>query len=142
MTGVMHDPRVPDGKTRVLVAKLGLDGHDRGAKVVAHALRDAGMEVIYSGLRRTAAEVVLMAIDEDVDVIGLSVLSGAHIGLVQQVFEEFAKLGYESATPVVVGGTISRKDERILRDMGIADVFPVRTPLEELAPRVRQAAAR
>ena len=126
----------------MLVAKLGLDGHDRGAKVVAHALRDAGMEVVYSGLRRTAAEVVLMAIDEDVDVIGLSVLSGAHIGLVQQVFEEFERQGYAPAKPVVVGGTISRKDEQILREMGIADVFPVRTPLEELAPRVRQAAAR
>ena len=142
MSTAMTDPVVHASKTRVLVAKLGLDGHDRGAKVVAHALRDAGMEVVYSGLRRTAAEVVLMAIDEDVDVIGLSVLSGAHIGLVQQVFDEFEKLGYEPPKPVVVGGTISRKDERILREMGIADVFPVRTPLEELAPRVRQAAAR
>jgi len=142
MSEAMRGPAVPEGTTRVLVAKLGLDGHDRGAKVVAHALRDAGMEVVYSGLRRTAAEVVLMAIDEDVDVIGLSVLSGAHIGLVQQVFDEFERRGYVPAKPVVVGGTISRKDERILREMGIADVFPVRTPLEDLAPRVRQAAGR
>lgn len=125
---------------RVLVAKLGLDGHDRGAKVVAHALRDAGLEVVYSGLRRTAAEVVLMSIDEDVDVIGLSVLSGAHIGLVQQVFDEFERLGADAVKPVVVGGTISQRDEKILRDMGIADVFPVRTPLAELGPRVLKVA--
>ncbi len=78
---------------RVLVAKLGLDGHDRGAKVVAHALRDAGMEVIYSGLRRTAFEVVAMALDEDVDVVGLSILSGAHLGLVEQVLDEFDRAG-------------------------------------------------
>lgn len=125
---------------RVLVAKLGLDGHDRGAKVVAHALRDAGLEVIYSGLRRTAAEVVLIALDEDVDVIGLSILSGAHLGLVQQVFDEFAKHGSEAAKPLVVGGTISAKDAVTLREMGVRDVFPVRTPLDQLAPRVRTAA--
>jgi methylmalonyl-CoA mutase C-terminal domain/subunit len=125
---------------RVLVAKLGLDGHDRGAKVVAHALRDAGMEVIYTGLRRTAAQVVAMALDEDVDIIGLSILSGAHIGLVQQVLDELsAKNAYEDK-PVVVGGTISKKDADVLRAMGVADVFPVRSSLEELAPRVAAAA--
>ena len=130
-----------DGRRiRVLVAKLGLDGHDRGAKVVAHALRDAGLEVIYSGLRRTAAEVVHMALDEDVDVVGLSILSGAHLGLVEQVYEEFARHGLGVEIPIVVGGTISTKDAERLREMGVADVFPVRTPLEQLAPRTIEAA--
>jgi len=124
-------------KARVLVAKLGLDGHDRGAKVVAHALRDAGMEVIYTGLRRTAADVVAMAMDEDVDVIGLSVLSGAHIALAQQVLDELAAHEMGDEIAVVIGGTISPKDARVLREMGIADVFGVRTPLDELAPRVQ-----
>jgi methylmalonyl-CoA mutase, C-terminal domain len=124
-------------KARVLVAKLGLDGHDRGAKVVAHTLRDAGMEVIYTGLRRTAADVVAMAMDEDVDVIGLSVLSGAHIALAQQVLDELAAHEMRDEISVVIGGTISPKDARVLREMGIADVFGVRTPLDELAPRVQ-----
>ena len=132
---------VEQPRVRVLVAKLGLDGHDRGAKVVAHALRDAGLEVIYSGLRRTAAEVAHMALEEDVDVVGLSILSGAHLGLVQQVYEEFAKHGPDVTKPIVVGGTISAKDAATLREMGVADVFPVRTPLEQLAPRVIQAAS-
>lgn len=137
----VENPGAPSPRVRVLVAKLGLDGHDRGAKVVAHALRDAGLEVIYSGLRRTAAEVAHMALEEDVDVVGLSILSGAHLGLVEQVFEEFAKHGPDVAKPVVVGGTISTKDAAILRNMGVADVFPVRTPLDQLAPRVIQAAS-
>jgi methylmalonyl-CoA mutase C-terminal domain/subunit len=123
------------------VAKLGLDGHDRGAKVVSRALRDAGMEVIYTGLRRTAREVAVIAVDEDVDVVGLSILSGAHLGLVEQVFEEFDQLGPEARKPVVVGGTISSHDADRLRQMGVADVFQVRTPLDELAPRVTHAAA-
>ncbi len=124
-------------KSRVLVAKLGLDGHDRGAKVVAHALRDAGMEVIYTGLRRRAADVVTMAVDEDVDVIGLSILSGAHIALTQQVLDELSRRGLQDEIPVVVGGTISPADASVLRDMGVADVFGVRSPLDELAQRVQ-----
>jgi methylmalonyl-CoA mutase, C-terminal domain len=124
----------------VLVVKLGLDGHDRGAKVVAHALRDAGLEVIYTGLRKTAGDVVRIAEDEDVDVIGLSVLSGAHIGLVEQVLQEFDRVGDRARRPLVVGGTISAHDAEVLRSMGVADVFPVRTPLAELAPRVLKAA--
>jgi methylmalonyl-CoA mutase, C-terminal domain len=128
----------PEPRVRVLVAKLGLDGHDRGAKVVARALRDAGMEVIYTGLRRTPGQVAMIALDEDVDVVGLSILSGAHLGLVSQVLAEFDSLG--DRKPIVVGGTISSSDADVLREMGVADVFPVRTPLEELAPRVRMAA--
>jgi methylmalonyl-CoA mutase, C-terminal domain len=136
-TPVRSEGTPPIRKARVLVAKLGLDGHDRGAKVVAHTLRDAGMEVIYTGLRRTAADVVAMAVDEDVDVIGLSVLSGAHIALAQQVIAELAQRGLDDEIPVVVGGTISPKDAKALREMGVADVFGVRSPLDELAPRVQ-----
>ena len=124
-------------RVRVLVAKLGLDGHDRGAKVVAHTLRDAGMEVIYTGLRRTARDVVAIAIDEDVDVIGISVLSGAHLALAQQVLDELGARGIDDEIPVVIGGTISVKDALLLREMGIKEVFGVRSPLDELAPRVQ-----
>jgi methylmalonyl-CoA mutase C-terminal domain/subunit len=124
-------------RTRVLVAKLGLDGHDRGAKVVAHTLRDAGMEVIYTGLRRNARDVVATAIDEDVDVIGLSVLSGAHLALAQQVLDELSLKGVRDDIAVVVGGTISVKDAAALRAMGVGEVFGVRSPLDELAPRVQ-----
>lgn len=123
-------------KGRVMVAKLGLDGHDRGAKVVAHALRDAGMEVIYTGLRRTAREVVVVALDEDVDVIGLSILSGAHLALAGQVLDELEAHGAGDQIKVVVGGTISRTDAVALKELGVAEVFPVRSPLDELAPRV------
>jgi methylmalonyl-CoA mutase C-terminal domain/subunit len=124
----------------VLVAKLGLDGHDRGAKVVSQALRDAGLEVVYGGLRRTPREVVAIATDEDVDIVGLSILSGAHLGLVEQIYTEFDRLGGGARKPVVVGGTISEHDGDVLKQMGVADVFQVRTPIDELAPRVRKAA--
>jgi methylmalonyl-CoA mutase C-terminal domain/subunit len=125
---------------RVVVAKLGLDGHDRGAKVVAHALREAGLEVIYTGLRRTPEQVVAIAADEDVDVIGLSILSGAHLALVRRVLELLRERGLEDDLPIVVGGTIGAADAEELRAMGVRDVFPVRSPLEELAPRVLKVA--
>ncbi|WP_256839142.1 cobalamin B12-binding domain-containing protein [Ornithinimicrobium faecis] len=125
---------------RVLVAKLGLDGHDRGAKVVAHALRVAGLEVVYTGLRRTPKQVVAMASDEDVDVIGLSILSGAHLALVGEVLDGLRYQGTFDDMPVVVGGTISKVDAAKLRELGVADVFPVRSPLDELAPRVLKVA--
>jgi methylmalonyl-CoA mutase C-terminal domain/subunit len=121
----------------VLVAKLGLDGHDRGAKVVAQTLRDAGMEVIYTGLRRSAQDVVAVAIEEDVDVIGLSVLSGTHLALARQVLDELTHQSVADEIPAVIGGTISKNDATTLREMGIADVFGVRSPLDELAPRVQ-----
>jgi methylmalonyl-CoA mutase, C-terminal domain len=127
---------------RVVVAKLGLDGHDRGAKVVAHALQEAGLEVIYTGLRRTPEQVVAIAADEDVDVIGLSILSGAHLTLVGQVMELLRERGLDDDLPIVVGGTISTADAKQLLAMGVRDVFPVRSPLEELAPRVLRAAGR
>lgn len=122
------------GPVRVLVGKLGLDGHDRGAKVVTRILRDGGMEVIYSGLRRTAKQLARMAVDEDVEVIGLSMLSGAHVALVENVIEALKAEGVD--IPIVVGGTISPTDETQLRALGVADVFPVRSELDGLAPRV------
>jgi methylmalonyl-CoA mutase C-terminal domain/subunit len=115
---------------RVVLAKPGLDGHDRGIKVIAMALRDAGAEVVYLGLRRTAAEIVQAARDEDADVIGVSILSGAHGPLVRQLLEERAALGL-SEVPVVIGGTIPDGDAARLRELGVAAVVPVGTPLAE-----------
>ncbi len=121
---------MPEKKIRVLVAKPGLDGHDRGAKVIARALRDAGMEVIYTGLRQTPEQIVAAALQEDVDVIGLSVLSGAHMGLTQKII---ARLKEQKAGDkmVLVGGTILTKDIPKLKEMGVAEVFPTGSRLEE-----------
>ena len=120
---------------RILIAKPGLDGHDRGAKIVAKTLRDAGFEVIYLGLRRTPGQIVAAALQEDVDVIGLSVLSGAHIALAQKVVSELENAGAD--VPVVIGGTIPEQDTAKLLDLGLAGVFPTSTPLADLAERVR-----
>lgn len=125
---------------RVLIAKPGLDGHDKGAKVVAMALRDAGMEVVYLGLRKSAIEIAAAAVQEDVHVVGLSVLSGAHAGLARKVLAALADEGAE--IPVVIGGTIPPKDVEALRGIGVAAVFPTSTPLEEVVAGVRAAAAR
>src|SRR3954447_22144834 len=102
---------------RVLVAKVGLDGHDRGVKVVARILRDAGFEVIYTGLRQTPQKVVAAAVDEDVDAIGLSMLSGAHLALVPPVVELLREQGL--AIPVVVGGIIPERDVDVLMESGV-----------------------
>jgi methylmalonyl-CoA mutase, C-terminal domain len=123
---------------RVLIAKPGLDGHDRGAKVVARALRDAGMEVIYMGLRRRPEEIAAAALQEDVDVIGLSVLSGAHVPLTRKVVTALAEEGAD--IPVVVGGTIPEQDRPALLELGVAEIFPTSTPLDDLAERVRAVA--
>jgi methylmalonyl-CoA mutase, C-terminal domain len=116
---------------RVLVAKPGLDGHDRGAKVVAHALRDAGFEVIYSGLKRTPDEIVAAAVQEDVDVIGLSVLSGAHLTLARKVLDRLKDAGATDVA-LVVGGTIPARDAEALAGLGVRRVFPMGTPLPEI----------
>ncbi|MBI2467580.1 MAG: cobalamin B12-binding domain-containing protein [Candidatus Rokubacteria bacterium] len=116
---------------KILVAKPGLDGHDRGAKVVAHALRDAGVEVIYSGLKRTPEEVVAEAVEEDVDVVGLSILSGAHLTLSEKVLGGLRAAGAGDIA-LVVGGTIPAKDAEALRTMGVREVFPMGTPLPEI----------
>jgi len=117
-------------KIRFLIAKPGLDGHDRGAKVMAHALRDAGMEVIYSGLHQTVPSIVKMAVEEDVDVIGLSIMSGAHIPISKKIMELVKKEGLDDVI-VVVGGVIPAKDIPVLKEIGVAGVFPGGTPFEE-----------
>ena len=107
---------------RVLIAKPGLDGHDRGAKVVARALRDAGMEVIYTGLRQTPEMIVEAALQEDVDAVGLSILSGAHMTLVPRVIDGLRRAGADRVK-VFVGGIIPEEDVSRLRDMGVAGIF-------------------
>ncbi len=116
---------------RIVLAKPGLDGHDRGIKVIAMALRDAGAEVIYLGLRRSVAEIVQAAADDDADVIGISVLSGAHMALAEQLLRERDARGM-SGVPVVLGGTIPAGDVDALRALGVAEVFPVGTNLLEV----------
>jgi len=109
-------------KIRVLIAKPGLDGHDRGAKVICRALRDAGMEVIYTGLRRTPEEIVNAAIQEDVDVIGLSILSGAHNILFPRIIDLLKEKG-AADIPVIAGGIIPDKDIPFLKQIGIKEIF-------------------
>jgi methylmalonyl-CoA mutase C-terminal domain/subunit len=129
-----------DAPSRVLVAKPGLDGHDRGAKLVARALRDAGFEVIYTGIRQKPAVIASVAIQEDVDIVGLSVLSGAHVGLTAKTLEELRLLGADHVK-VVVGGTVPRQDVEVLMELGAAGVFPTGTPLESVVAEVRRLSA-
>lgn len=121
---------------RVLVAKPGLDGHDRGAKVVARALRDAGMEVVYTGLRQTPERIAQAALDEDVDVVGLSSLSGAHAALFPRVVQELARLGLDDVV-VIGGGIIPAGDAERLRAAGIRAVFGPGTPTPEIVEFIR-----
>lgn len=123
---------------RVLIVKPGLDGHDRGAKVIARALRDAGMEVIYSGLRQTPEMIVRAASDEDVDAIGLSILSGAHNAIVPRVLELLKQEGMDDVL-VVVGGTIPNEDAETLKRLGVGEVFQPGASLESIASYFRQA---
>jgi len=122
---------------RVLIAKPGLDGHDRGAKVVARALRDAGFEVIYTGIRQTPAEVASVAVQEDVDVIGLSILSGAHMALARKVMEELRARGALDI-PVVLGGTIPSADVPRLTELGVTQVFTTGSDLTSLVAAMRE----
>ena len=117
---------------RILVAKPGLDGHDRGALVVARALRDAGFEVIYTGLRRTPEEIVEAALQEDVEAVGVSILSGAHRPLVRRILDGLSERGLGDV-PVFVGGLIPDRDVGHLREMGVAQVFGPDTPTSEAA---------
>jgi methylmalonyl-CoA mutase C-terminal domain/subunit len=123
---------------KVLIAKPGLDGHDRGAKVVAYALRDAGMEIVYSGLKRTPEEIVAEALQEDVDVIGLSILSGAHLPLSRRVIDGLRAQGATDVR-VVVGGTIPPRDVEALRAMGVERVFPMGTALPDIVAAFKEA---
>jgi methylmalonyl-CoA mutase, C-terminal domain len=124
-------------KYRVLVAKPGLDGHDRGAKIVARALRDAGMEVIYTGLRQTPEMIVEAALQEDVDAIGLSILSGAHMTLVPRILE-LLKLNRMGDKPVFIGGIIPDEDVTALKSLGVSAVFGPGTSTEEIITSIRQ----
>jgi methylmalonyl-CoA mutase, C-terminal domain len=124
---------------RVLIAKPGLDGHDRGAKVVARALRDAGMEVIYAGLRQTPEEIVRAALEEDVDLIGLSILSGAHMTLFPRVLE-LLKRSRAGNVPVFAGGIIPDEDARRLRKAGIRAIFGPGSSLEEIVTTAQKLA--
>ncbi|MBW4078147.1 MAG: cobalamin B12-binding domain-containing protein [Acidobacteria bacterium] len=124
---------------RVLVAKVGLDGHDRGIKVVARILRDAGMEVIYTGLFQTPASVAIAAIQEDVDVVGLSLLSGAHLTLAPLVVEEIRQRGSE--IPVVVGGIVPANDLAELKTAGVAAVFGPGASADEIVTTITSLVA-
>jgi len=128
-------------KIRVLVAKPGLDGHDRGAKVVARTLRDAGMEVIYTGLQQTPEMVVEAALQEDVDVIGLSILSGAHMTLLPRICELLRQRGGEDIL-VVAGGIIPDEDVGSLKEAGLAAIYGPGTPSSEYIAFIRQNAHR
>lgn len=129
----MSGGRVP----RVLVAKPGLDGHDRGAKVIAHALKDAGFEVIYTGLHQTVEAIVETAIQEDVDVIGLSIMSGAHLPIAERLIGLLREKEVDDMM-VVVGGVIPGRDIPKLKEMGVAEVFPGGTDIDLPAQFIRQ----
>src|SRR5512142_3376847 len=133
----MKGSMVEERKIRVLVAKPGLDGHDRGAKVIARALRDAGMEVIYTGLRQTPEMVVNAAMQEDVDVIGLSILSGAHNAIVPRVIDLLKQQKVEDVL-VLVGGIIPDQDVPALKAAGVAGVFQPGTPMDDIVKFIRE----
>ena len=122
---------------RVLLAKPGLDGHDRGAKVVAHALKDAGFEVIYTGLHQTVEMIVLAAIQEDADVIGLSVMSGAHIPICRKLMSLLKEKDAEDIL-VLIGGVIPTRDIQVLKELGVAEVFPGGTDIDAPADFIKQ----
>ena len=130
-----------DRKIRVLIAKPGLDGHDRGAKIIARALRDAGMEVIYTGLRQTPEMIASAAAQEDVDVIGLSILSGAHNTLCPQLMELLRQKGMSDVT-VLVGGIIPQADIASLKKAGVAEIFLPGTSTQEIVKFVQERAGR
>lgn len=121
---------------KVLIGKIGLDGHDRGAKVIASALRDAGMEVVYSGLHKTPEDIVHAALQEDVDAIGISILSGAHMTLIPDLLEELEN-NEMSDVPLLVGGIIPDDDAERLKDQGVAEVFRPGAPLQDIVDYIR-----
>ncbi len=124
-------------KIRVLLAKPGLDGHDRGAKVVAHALKDAGMEVIYTGLHQTVQSIAEQAVQEDVDVVGLSIMSGAHVPICRKLMGILEDKGVEDML-TVVGGVIPNQDIPVLEKIGVKGVFPGGTPFDEIVGFIRE----
>jgi len=133
-------PAHSHSKIRVVVAKPGLDGHDRGAKIIARALRDAGMEVIYTGLHQTPEQIAETVIQEDADAVGLSILSGAHMTLVPRVVELLHSQGADDVV-VTVGGTIPAEDIPTLKGLGVAEVFTPGAPTQTIVEFIREAAA-
>jgi len=127
-------------KIRVLMAKVGLDGHDRGALVITMALRDAGMEVIYTGLHQSPAQIARIAIQEAVDVVGVSSLVDAHMTFIPEVLKEFKKLNIEM--PIILGGFIQPEDIKELKDIGVNEVFGINTRLDEIVEYIKNLAAR
>jgi methylmalonyl-CoA mutase C-terminal domain/subunit len=124
-------------KIRVLLAKPGLDGHDRGAKVVAHALKEAGMEVVYTGLHQTVVSIVKQAVQEGVDVIGLSIMSGAHVPICRKLMDLVKKEEIGDVL-VVVGGVIPAKDVPVLQSLGVKGIFPGGTRFEEISRFIKE----
>ena len=135
-----HEPPTKSSRARVLISKLGLDGHDRGAKVIAKALKDAGFHVIYLGVHRTPEEVVRTAIEEDVKAIGISILSGSHLELISDLMRIMRREGLE--IPVIVGGIIPPEDIPKLKEMGVAEVCPPGTPLSMIIDIFRKVTSR
>ena len=131
-------PTATEKKIRVVVAKPGLDGHDRGAKIIARALRDAGMEVIYTGLHQTPEQIVETVIQEDADAVGLSILSGAHMTLVPRVMELLKEQGADDVV-VTLGGTIPSDDVKQLKQLGVAEVFTPGASTQEAVDFIRNA---
>jgi len=129
-----------DRTIRCLVAKVGLDGHDRGAHVIARAFRDAGFEVIYSGLHKAPDEIVQAAVQEDVDVLGISILSGAHNTLVPKIMEELEEYGVLEDTFVIVGGIVPEDDREELKETGVAEIFGPGASMQETIDFVRENA--
>jgi methylmalonyl-CoA mutase C-terminal domain/subunit len=134
-------PESGERKIRVVVAKPGLDGHDRGAKIIARALRDAGMEVIYTGLHQTPEQIAATALQEDADAVGLSILSGAHMTLVPRVVEVLREHGADDVV-LTVGGTIPADDIPELKRLGVAEVFTPGTSTDEIVDFVRGAVSK
>lgn len=126
---------------RALIAKPGLDGHDKGAKVLVNVLRDAGMEVIYTGLHQTPDKISRAAIQEDVDIVGLSYLSGAHMGLTQDVINSLKDIGADPSVKVVVGGNIPVKDHEALYNMGVSGVFAGGSSYDEIIEKIESIVA-
>jgi methylmalonyl-CoA mutase, C-terminal domain len=133
----LYHPRMNSGrKIRVVIAKAGLDGHDRGAKIIARTLRDAGMEVIYTGLHQTPEQIVETAIQEDADAVGISILSGAHMTLIPRILEGLKENGVDDVL-VLVGGTIPKADVEQLKSQGVAEVFTPGAPVSEIVEFLR-----
>ena len=140
MSAAVAEPKT-DRKIRVVVAKPGLDGHDRGAKIIARALRDSGMEVIYTGLHQTPEQIVETVIQEDADAIGVSILSGAHMTLVPKILELLEAEGVDDVL-ITVGGTIPTKDIDDLKSMGVSGVFTPGSPTDDIVSFIREGVSR